>query len=58
MSWLIARTFGVLAVAAALTTSHASALAASPAINSPHYATKLKKTSTLVGLSPQMNVGR
>ena len=53
MSRLIARTLGALALAAVLATSSTAALAATTSANPAFYLTK-RKTTTLVGLSPEV----
>src|SRR5687767_6985166 len=53
MSRPIARTLGALALAAALATSSTIALAATTSVDPAVYLTK-KKTTTLVGLSPEL----
>lgn len=55
MSRSIARTLGIFAVVAALTTSHAIALAAPLTVSPPIYAKK--QASTLAGLSPELAAG-
>jgi hypothetical protein len=54
MSLPIARTVGAVALAAALATSSTAAFAATTYGDPAYYATEKKKTTSLVGLSPEL----